>query len=238
MAAQLAWWQTAPGVHRRSYAFVAFPPDYPGDRVTALAHASVCAAGGWSQYQSPDSGPAVTGQTGLVSWRHAPSGAVLSLFIVAQLPLVAVMAPGDLTTTPVQAMGVGILPGRTARLAVRRFVRQSSGQAGRVILTARLPALIAASIERGVQSAAIRARFAQIAEEERLRSCPRCTAGCAPDTRWCPRCEYEFTHADDHARDLAVMQRRREAEGLRQMLSQLSAQSFPPLNVMGWAGPR
>ena len=222
------WWQQAASSrHRLPYAFLAFAPDFTQERIFGLSHGSVSTARGWAQYQTRE----YTGQTGLLSWRHTPSGAVLSLFIAGSYPLIAVMAPGDPTTDPVRALGLGVVPGRAARLAVRRFVNAARSEGGRMVVTAQLPALVEASTARGTQSAAIEARLAEIAEADRFRTCPRCDSGCDPALRWCPRCEYEFTHADDHGRDQAVLQRRQEAEGLGRTLAHLLALSFPAVAI-------
>ena len=218
------WWKTTQGRHRTPYAVLAFAPDYGGDRIVALADTAVCSADSWEVMP----GTTDDGLLGLRSWRRPTIGTMLSLVLAGHYPMIAVMAPGFVAAKWTRALGTGIFPTPAARSAVRRFVDAARPQGARVVETTRLSALIAQSGLRSAHAVEIQARLAEIAGLDRVKTCPRCAAGCETTARWCPRCEYEFTHADDHAHDRNVLQRRFEMERLQAKMAELHTQAFPP----------
>ena len=152
------------------------------------------------------------------------------MVVTGHLPLTVALLAGDLGGD--WAPSGRTLPGhRAARTALHRFRRAALSQGARLVAAPALPGLMARSAERSAHEAVIRQRLSEIAAHEQVRDCPRCAEGCAPSARWCPRCEYEFTHHDDHTRDETVLRLRREADQLRHTLARLALDGFPPLTA-------
>jgi ribosomal protein S27AE len=200
--------------------------------VIELTTSAVCSPPSW---RVEENGQEAAAQ-GACAWRHDRSGAVISLVVAGLHPLIVVAGPGGLSGLGPRDGGPSALS-VTARWhtrgALRRLTAAARGAGGRWVLTARLPDLVRMAGERLEWRVAVEHRLEELAQLETTRQCPRCAVMSAAGARWCGRCEYEFSGADDHALDLQNAQRRQEAEGLRNDLARLQLDEFPPLVSAG-----
>ena len=228
------WWITTSARDRKPYAFLAFPPATRIETIIALATSAICSDEKWQ---------IAAAEAGWCTWRHGTSGRALTMIVAGYLPVIVVVAPGS-PGAPARPGIRWLVHARAVGSARSRFIRAARGQGARVVSTSALPGLVAQSAGLCEHWDAINHRLTEMAEADRIRFCPRCGAGCRPSARWCTRCEYEFGQGDDHARDRAVLERRREADVLRRTQGNLAAQSFPPLLtpgvpvLAGGGGPR
>jgi hypothetical protein len=186
-------WQRRHVAGRRPCRVFAFPAEVTVAAATERCSAAVLAGRGWHR---------VAEARGSSRFRRPADRAEIRLVLAAVIPTILVAA-GARTGQPWQPRW---LAGLGAAAALRRLGRAATALGGREADPRRLPQLLATAQARQEWWVEAERWLREVDYLRRFRSCPRCGEAVPADVRWCPICEYEFTGADDHARDRGLLQ--------------------------------
>jgi hypothetical protein len=215
-----AWWRSAPSRQSWPYCCYGFSSSVSAESVFELTSKAVCASPSWHAEVAP------ANDVGVAVWRRGDSEAVLSLVVAGLHPLIVVAGAGGVAEH--ERGGVSFLAAWPVKGAMRRFAQAAREAGGREVATGALPELVRVAGERLNWRIGAEHSLEDLAQRQRFRACPRCGNASEAGTRWCTRCDYEFTGSDDHAHDVQNARFRQEAEGLRQNLARIQADEFPP----------